>query len=63
MGDTRYVEYIDGPLSGQVIEVEPGEDVTLGGYIIVPGHARRAIYEPVPGDAENRWHFRGWITL
>lgn len=63
MGDTRYVEYIGGPLDGQRVEVGPGEDVTGGGYIIVPGHARRAVYEPVPGAPVDRWHFLGWIDL
>jgi len=62
MGDTRYVEYIGGPLDGQRVEVGPGEDVTGGGYIVVPGHHRRADYEPRPG-APSQWHFRGWVDL
>lgn len=58
-----HVEYIGGPLDGQQVDLGPGEDVTGGGYIVVPGHAQRAVYEPVPGDLVHRWHFLGWIDL
>ncbi|GHE47116.1 hypothetical protein GCM10017673_56160 [Streptosporangium violaceochromogenes] len=60
MTDTQQVTLYGGPLDGMVLPDQPVTE-DPGAYMIVPGEARRAVYEPVPGGSPEVWHRRGYI--
>lgn len=50
-----------GPLDGMEFpDPDPGAD-DPGAYMIVPHEARRAVYEPRPGEDPAVWHHQGYI--
>ncbi|MEV7122257.1 hypothetical protein [Kitasatospora griseola] len=61
--DHDYRELCGGPLDGQLIQVTDWtpDQLSTGGYLIVPGDERRADYEPLQDGGAPRWHFQGYI--
>lgn len=60
MTGRRHVTLIGGPLDGMEFLAYPDDD-TPGAFMVVPGAAWRAVYEPDPGGDPDRWHYQGPI--
>lgn len=57
----RTVQYIGGPLAGQILDVSDWTDdeIRTGVYQVVRGWVDRADYEPDPGGDPLLWRYRG----